>query len=280
VLQVLAAIFGISLLVIVHEAGHYWIAGKFGIRVTHFSIGFGPVLAKYQPKGSGTTFQLCAIPFLGSVTIAGMNPAEPIAPNDPTLYPNKSVLARTLTILAGPVANYLTASVLVFALALTGWREAPPAQPNQPANVAASATASKAPSQSHYVRKSVIEAARLAVVVPYTLTVLNLAGIAELVAHRSTEGLMGPVGMGKLVAQRAEQGLYDYAGILILISVALGCFNLLPLPFLDGGRLTFLAYELVTHRKPSAKFEALVHATGMLALLTLVALVTWRDLIG
>jgi membrane-associated protease RseP (regulator of RpoE activity) len=46
------------------------------------------------------------------------------------------------------------------------------------------------------------------------------------------------------------------------------------------GRLTFLAYELVTHRKPSAKFEALVHATGMLALLTLVALVTWRDLIG
>jgi regulator of sigma E protease len=205
-----------------------------------------------------------------------MNPAETIAPNDPTLYPNKSLLARTLTILAGPVANYLTASVLVFALALTGWREAPPGQPNQPANAAAS----KAPSQSHYVHKSVIEAARLAVVVPYTLTVLNLAGIAELVADRSTEGLMGPVGMGKLVAQRAEQGLYDYAGILILISVALGCFNLLPLPFLDGGRLTFLAYELVTHRKPSAKFEALVHATGMLALLTLVALVTWRDLIG
>src|SRR5215468_805763 len=91
-LQILVAIFGLSLLVIVHEAGHYLFARAFGIRVTRFSIGLGPVLVKYQPKGSPTVFQICAIPFLAYVMIAGMNPAEEVDPNDPGLYPNKSIL--------------------------------------------------------------------------------------------------------------------------------------------------------------------------------------------
>jgi len=91
---------------------------------------------------------------------------------------------------------------------------------------------------------------------------------------------MGPVGMGKLVAEQAERGLYDFVGILIAISVALGYFNLLPLPFLDGGRLVFLGYELLTRRKPNPRVEMMVHAAGMLALLTLIALVTLRDVMG
>ncbi|HEY2735903.1 MAG TPA: site-2 protease family protein, partial [Polyangiales bacterium] len=128
-LQILVAIFGLSLLVIVHESGHYLMARAFGIRVTRFSIGFGPVLLKYQRKGSPTVFQICAIPFLAYVMIAGMNPAEEIDPNDPGLYPNKSILARTLTIFGGPFANYLAASVMIFALALSGWRVDVPTEP-------------------------------------------------------------------------------------------------------------------------------------------------------
>ena len=128
-LQFLAAILGLSLLVIVHEAGHYLFARAFGIRVTRFSIGLGPVLAKYQPKGSPTVFQVCAVPFLAYVMIAGMNPAEEVDPNDPGLYPNKSILARTLTIFGGPFANYLAASLMIFALALTGWRDEIPSEP-------------------------------------------------------------------------------------------------------------------------------------------------------
>ena len=46
-LQILIAIFGLSFLVVVHEAGHYFVARAFGIRVVRFSIGFGPVLVKY-----------------------------------------------------------------------------------------------------------------------------------------------------------------------------------------------------------------------------------------
>ena len=79
------AILGISVLVIVHEAGHYLAARAFGMRVVRFSIGFGPVIAKWQPKGSPTVFQISAVPFLAYVQIAGMNPAEENDPNDPEL---------------------------------------------------------------------------------------------------------------------------------------------------------------------------------------------------
>jgi regulator of sigma E protease len=57
--QILAAIFGLSLLVTLHEAGHYLFARFFGMRVLRFSIGFGPVLASYKPKNSPTVFQVC-----------------------------------------------------------------------------------------------------------------------------------------------------------------------------------------------------------------------------
>jgi regulator of sigma E protease len=344
-LQVLVAIFGISLLVIVHEAGHYFMARAFGIRVTRFSIGLGPVLAKYQPKGSPTVFQLCAIPFLAYVMIAGMNPAEEVDPNDPELYPNKSILARVLTIFGGPLANYLAASVMIFALAMSGWRDEVPTEPMVVASVEPGTPADKAgvhagdvileangkpirnvrelidvtsprasQATSYVVQRDgkalppvtivprntggrgvigvtpkfetrvrqlpVGEATALAVTLPWTLTVRNIEGMVDLIKRRSTEGITGPVGMGKLVAQQAEKGIYPFVGILIAISVALGYFNLLPFPALDGGRLVFLGYEVITRRRPNERIEAAVHAVGLLFLLGVIALVTLRDVVG
>jgi len=344
-LQILVAIFGLSLLVIVHESGHYLMARAFGIRVTRFSIGFGPVLAKYQPKGSPTVFQICAIPFLAYVMIAGMNPAEEIDPNDPGLYPNKSILARTLTIFGGPFANYLAASVMIFALALSGWRVDVPTEPMVVDGVEPASPAARAGLQSgdvileangkaiknvkelidvtspragqatvymvkrdgkmlapleitprktegrgvigvsprdeaHYRPLPAGEAATLAVSLPWVLTVRNLEGMADLIRRRSTEGITGPVGMGKLVAQQAEKGVYAFVWILVLISVALGYFNLLPFPALDGGRLMFLGYEIITRRRPNERIEAAIHTLGLLFLIGVIALVTLRDVVS
>ncbi len=343
-LQIILAIFGISLLVIVHEAGHYLMARAFGIRVTRFSIGLGPVLAKWQPKGSPTVFQVCAVPFLGYVMIAGMNPAEEIDPNDPELYPNKGLFARIMTIFGGPFANYLAASLMIFGLALSGWRDHVPSEPMRVESVAEGSAAHAAgvkngdvileahgtkirnvqeliavtskrggqatsyvvqrdgktlppltivPRQEGdravigvaaafdvvYRKVPVSEAAMLAVTLPYKLTEQNLAGMADLVRRRTTEGITGPVGMGKLVAEQAEKGVYAFVVILIGISVALGLFNLLPFPALDGGRLVFLAYEVITRKRPNEQIEATVHAVGLLFLLGVIALVTLRDVV-
>src|SRR5271165_3022847 len=121
----LVAILGLAVLMIVHEGGHYFAARKFGMRVVRFSIGFGPTIWKHQPKGSPTVYQVALIPFLAYVQIAGMNPYEESDPRDPASYANASLWARTVTIAAGPLTNYLFASVLIFFGLLIGGRDVP-----------------------------------------------------------------------------------------------------------------------------------------------------------
>jgi regulator of sigma E protease len=134
----LVAILGLGLLMIVHEAGHFFAARSFGLRVLKFSIGFGPTFFKVEPdeghywlntvggrikiklwkhdpeKHGPTVFQVAMIPFLAYVQIDGMNPFEEIDPDDKGSYANASLLARVTTIVAGPLANYVSASVFFF----------------------------------------------------------------------------------------------------------------------------------------------------------------------
>jgi regulator of sigma E protease len=117
---VLVTILGLALLMVVHELGHHLVARAFKLRVVRFSIGFGPALWRHQPKGSDTVYQVALIPFLAYVQIAGMNPFEESDPDDTGSYANASLSARILTIFAGPLANYLFASV-IFLVAFIGY---------------------------------------------------------------------------------------------------------------------------------------------------------------
>jgi regulator of sigma E protease len=119
-MTVLFGILGLGLLMVVHELGHYLAARAFKMRVTRFSIGFGPALFRHTPKGSPTTYQIAIIPLLAYVQIAGMNPLEDVAPNDEGSYANASLFGRITTIVAGPLANYLFASVLFFGAMMIG----------------------------------------------------------------------------------------------------------------------------------------------------------------
>jgi regulator of sigma E protease len=113
-MSVLGAILAISLLIVVHEAGHFLVARWCKMRVDRFSIGFGPALLS-RTRGD-TVFQLAPIPFGGYVEIRGMNIAEDVDPNDPHAYPNRPAWQRFLTIFAGPGTNYLFAIVLALLL--------------------------------------------------------------------------------------------------------------------------------------------------------------------
>src|SRR5688572_17261914 len=112
---IVVGILGLAVLMIVHEGGHLLAARAFGMRVIKFSIGFGPALWRYQPKGSETVYQVALIPFLAYVQIAGMNPLEEVDPEDKGSYANASLLGRISAIFAGPLANYLFASVFFVA---------------------------------------------------------------------------------------------------------------------------------------------------------------------
>lgn len=124
-LIVLAAVFGFALLMIVHELGHHLVARAFNMRVLRFSIGFGPAIWKHQPKGSETVYQVALLPFLAYVQIDGMNPFEEVDPEDRGSYANAPLVGRVLTVVAGPLANYLFASILYFATMILGGRMVP-----------------------------------------------------------------------------------------------------------------------------------------------------------
>lgn len=119
-MSILIGILGLALLMVIHEGGHLIAARAFGMRVIRFSIGFGPALFRHQPKGSETVYQVALIPFLAYVQIAGMNPLEEVDPDDKGSYANASLVARISAIVAGPLANYLFASVLFFGAFMIG----------------------------------------------------------------------------------------------------------------------------------------------------------------
>ncbi len=112
---IVLAILALGFLIVVHEAGHYFVARWCKMRVERFSIGFGPGILKRKNK-HGTVFQLAPIPFGGFVEIRGMNIAEEVDPEDLQAYPNRPAWQRFLTILAGPATNYISAIFLAFAL--------------------------------------------------------------------------------------------------------------------------------------------------------------------
>ena len=66
--------------------------------------------------------------------------------------------------------------------------------------------------------------------------------------------------------------------IMIVITINLGVFNLLPLPALDGGRLVFLIWEGITRKPVLQKYEAIVHFVGIVLLLLLMVVVTYSDI--
>lgn len=113
-------LFALAVLMIVHESGHYFAARAFNMRVERFSIGFGPAIWRHKPKDSPTTYQLALIPFLAYVQIAGMNPFEEIDPDDEGSYANASLVGRISAIIAGPLANYVFASLVLFASLMIG----------------------------------------------------------------------------------------------------------------------------------------------------------------
>ena len=95
--------------------------------------------------------------------------------------------------------------------------------------------------------------------------------------------LSGPVGTVDIIAD-AVGGVNTLAGaqtlimLMVMITVNLGVFNLLPLPALDGGRLIFLLWEGITRRRVPPKFEGIVHFVGLLLLIFLMLVVSYSDI--
>lgn len=118
----------LSIVVTVHELGHLMVGRWCGIKARVFSLGFGRVLLARTDR-HGTQWQLALLPLGGYVKFLGdMDPASAgqgddsdIPPEErPHAFHNAALWRRTLTVLAGPVANFLLSMAIFFALAVGG----------------------------------------------------------------------------------------------------------------------------------------------------------------
>ncbi len=121
---------------------------------------------------------------------------------------------------------------------------------------------------------------RLSVVTSYNYARMVWVSLRELVlGHVGVSDLSGPVGVTDMLAETAKSSLTSFFSLVAFISINLGVMNLLPLPALDGGRLLFVLIELVIRRPVNRKYEAYIHAAGLMLLMALMVYITCQDVI-
>ena len=111
---------------------------------------------------------------------------------------------------------------------------------------------------------------------------LILVGLGQMVVNvfsgHVPKDVAGPIGMYQLTSQiRQSDGVLGLLNFFGIISVNLAVVNVLPFPALDGGRIVFVLYEMITRRKANQKFEGMVNTVGMVFLLGLILLITVGD---
>ena len=105
--------------------------------------------------------------------------------------------------------------------------------------------------------------------------------IASWLADDGEAPFAGPIGIAQGTGELArEAGLISLVPLTALLSMSLAFFNILPIPALDGGRLVFVVLEWVRRGKriPPEK-EGLVHVIGFVGLMTMLAALTYNDII-
>ncbi len=338
--SIVLAVIAVGVLIVVHEAGHHLAARWSRMTVRRFSIGFGPVLARFE-RG-GTEFQLGAVPLGGFVQIDGLAPGDGTDPEAPGSFQARPFHQRFATILAGPAANYLLGFALLFVFHVAFHSEPrPPIRVEQVAEGSPAALAGLQPGdlvigtssaafaevddftrsiaaaggapvdfvvERGGARRTVrvaarpraggghvigvayapaarverplgpAEAARASLDEVARISAGTIQALGALVTPGAGVGVSGPIGIVQGLSAQVRSSLAGALAEVARLSIALGFFNLLPIPALDGSRLLFLFVGMVRRRPVDARLEQILHVVGMVLLLALLALVSMKDL--
>lgn len=132
--------------------------------------------------------------------------------------------------------------------------------------------------ESLVVSVGVVDATGRALRYPIDKTKAIGAGLYGIIFGSEKADPGGPIRMVEEFYRAFSAGLVPGLNLVMMLSVYLGMFNLLPIPALDGGRLVFLVYEMVTRRRANPKIETMVHMAGIMALGVVMILVLIIDI--
>ena len=118
----------------------------------------------------------------------------------------------------------------------------------------------------------------------FVITWEIIKGFGGLLKNLITSGkvpqdISGPVGIAVLTSQAAALGFIYLLQLTAIISLNLAVLNLIPFPALDGGRLLFLSIEKIKGSKVNPKIENTIHSIGLVLLLALIMLITYKDIL-
>jgi regulator of sigma E protease len=355
--KVLTFLVMLSVLIVLHEIGHFVLARRNGVRVNEFAVGFGPRLLAWTSPRTGTLYTLRALPIGGFCAMEGednrvseaQQQREFLAKAQITEsnFQAKSPWRRLAIVLAGPLANFVLCYLILLIAALAfGVASDKTNQPvvgeilqGSPAAIVgirpgdrivaidnAAITSGKAlvdrihaalgrrldlvyerngirnevyvaprpcPPQvgknlgcigfspvPAYERVGFAAAVRQSGEQFVAIASQTLGGVVLLATQfaKYAPQVSGPIGMGQVAATVQDWGCGPYFSLAATISFALGLFNLLPIPALDGGRAAFIIAELIRGRPVDPEKEAMVHIAGFAALMALIMLVAFHDI--
>jgi len=322
----------LSLLVMIHELGHYLAGRALGFSILEFSIGMGPKLLKKTKNG--TEFSIRVFPIGGMCRFEGED--EGVV-NERSFNAQK-VWKRIIVVLSGPVMNLLFAiicsvvTLLAFGDFMPGVQAITPDSPAAISGVQVGDIIEKIgdkPVRFYFQTVDMIRAVEskdtiltverdgekiaLALNNIYNETLgYNQIGVtisqervhfglgtsitrsvnyvtATLVETfrffgRAAQGdvsstdAAGPVAIVAIISEAVHTSGENVLRLLVLISASLGIMNLLPIPAMDGGRLTFMVIEVIRGKAIAPEKEGMVHFVGLVLLFGLMILLTYNDI--
>ncbi|MFH1012848.1 MAG: site-2 protease family protein [Candidatus Peregrinibacteria bacterium] len=363
IVTIIAFIVIFSVIVLIHEWGHFTMARRAGIQVEEFGIGFPPRAKIFYRDKKGTAYSINWIPMGGFVRLHGEDSLDPKMLRDKKSFIGKSLWQRTAVIVAGVAMNFVLAWALITVGFTVGMRPflvtredveqaiesgiaqtkpilyihevmegSPAAQAGLEAqDIILEINQKMVPTAEEFLQTVEKNKANHLLVfregqeMMYQLTpnpeglfgisisgermiteirdikypfyrapleagkeigrlsVLTVKMIGDVVVSLVSklaipEGIAGPVGIAKMTHTFVQQGFMAVLQFTALISVSLGVINIMPFPALDGGRLLFIIFEIILRRRPSPKWEGVIHTVGFGLLMLLILAVTWNDI--
>ena len=233
-----------TIIVLVHELGHFIAARRSGIKVYEFSIGFpfSPrIVTLFRHRE--TEFTLRLLPLGGFVSFSKGDENNSIELFEaPRLH-------RAVILAAGSLANIAFAFLIFIPVFVIG-KHLP-----------------------------FVDAVLVSAKTVWSVLSGVVVFFAQLITGNCTmEGLTGPVGIASLAGKAAAKGMLHAMFFTGMLSLSLGILNLLPLPALDGGQLLMLMIESIRRKRLSLRAHQLTNLIGLFLFLALTIVVTYRDI--
>lgn len=129
-----------------------------------------------------------------------------------------------------------------------------------------------------YTKAGAWKAAQMSIAQMVHYSVTSITYLAQRIWQWQKPDLAGPIGIVTMMSQAAGSGVADFLGLLAIISVAIGFFNLFPVPLLDGGHVILYLWEGIARRKITRNVLIRANTVGLVILIPVFLFSFYNDL--